>query len=681
MAEADLPGCFGPYLRYAITTDYKYFESFDEKDFRLFLLVEYLVDETTDHAAAFETEMDDSQYLDHKPGIEFAPIDPDSRYVSKYTTMRTLKGAVERHTFSSWNTHVSRVELSLPVQRPPTRFAKKAPLRNRKPSHYPPTDVLIGVIDDGCPFAAAHFAKFVLSAAAGTRVRGIWDQNRGRFPISVDSNTQFGEFLTDFNYGLEFLRDSEPPTPGTRTIGLNDWIGLHSTTAGSVDEDGCYAEAKFDSLLSRYSHGAHVMDVVAGRVPISARIGRRDPPSWQPDGDNAAGADVVFVQFSEECIRDATGVWLKAYVLDGIGYILSFVDPSKTKNVIINVSYGPTTGPHDGTAELESALLDLVHFYDGSAGKLKLEIFLPGGNAYLSDGHIAFVRKTEAEPKHVEWTWRILPDNSVLCFAEVWMKTSDVTNDVIVKLTSPSGLVSTSTTGPIPPPDGIPDPSYTGVYQRRIWGDNTVWLIAVEPTTVRSGFVPEHGDWTIRIDGLCVNADVDAYVARTDPNLGVRSGARHSSFVDPRWERTRAAAASCTRVNGEFDKRGSLISRDGTLNGIATTDDPSVQVAGGFVMIDGRKAPYSSAGPARKSPRRGPDFALPCDESDALQGIRAGGTRSGSTFRLIGTSVAAPQLARQIVKTTTGASFPTPNQVPTSPEEIAKRGGGNVDPP
>ena len=258
MAEADLPGCFGPYLRYAITTDYKYFESFDEKDFRLFLLVEYLVDETTDHAAAFETEMDDSQYLDHKPGIEFAPIDPDSQYVSKYTTMRTLKAAVERHTFSSWNTHVSRVELSLPVQRPPTRFAKKAPLRNRKPSHYPPTDVLIGVIDDGCPFAAAHFAKFVLSAAAGTRVRGIWDQNRGRFPISVDSNTQFGEFLTDFNYGLEFLRDSEPPNPGIRTIGLNDWIGLHSTTAGSVDEDGCYAEAEFNSLLSQYSHGAHV---------------------------------------------------------------------------------------------------------------------------------------------------------------------------------------------------------------------------------------------------------------------------------------------------------------------------------------------------------------------------------------------------------------------------------------
>ena len=45
---------------------------------------------------------------------------------------------------------------------------------------------------------------------------------------------------------------------------------------------------------------------------------------------------------------------------DGIQYILSFADPTITKNVIINLSYGPTTGPHDGTAELESALTALV---------------------------------------------------------------------------------------------------------------------------------------------------------------------------------------------------------------------------------------------------------------------------------------------------------------------------------
>ena len=49
----------------------------------------------------------------------------------------------------------------------------------------------------------------------------------------------------------------------------------------------------------------------------------------QPGTDPASSADVVFVQFSENCIRDATGVWLKAYVVDGIQYILSFADPTR----------------------------------------------------------------------------------------------------------------------------------------------------------------------------------------------------------------------------------------------------------------------------------------------------------------------------------------------------------------
>ena len=41
MAEAELPSCFDPYLRYAIATNFKYFELFDDKNFKLFLLVEF----------------------------------------------------------------------------------------------------------------------------------------------------------------------------------------------------------------------------------------------------------------------------------------------------------------------------------------------------------------------------------------------------------------------------------------------------------------------------------------------------------------------------------------------------------------------------------------------------------------------------------------------------------------
>ena len=209
------------------------------------------------------------------------------------------------------------------------------------------------------------------------------------------------------------------------------------------------------------------MAILSGR-----RIGRRDPPSWQPRCRSSPPAPTwCSCNSRRTCIRDATGVWLKAYVVDAIYYILSFVDASITKNVVINVSYGPTTGPHDGTALLESALTDLVTIFDGSPGKPKLEISLAAGNAYLSEGHMACTRKTVPGPDHVEWTWRIPPDNSVLCFAEVWMKKNDASG-VVVTLTSPSGLTSTSTTGSIPfRPPAFPFPSFTGgVHAPLAWG-------------------------------------------------------------------------------------------------------------------------------------------------------------------------------------------------------------------
>lgn len=159
--------------------------------------------------------------------------------------------------------------------------------------------------------------------------------------------------------------------------------------------------------------------------------------------------------------------------------------------------------------------------------------------------------------------------------------------------------------------------------------------------------------------------------------MGVRTGAKRSYFVDHNWELIHSAVAGCKYGDGEFDKTRSLIHRDGTLNGIATANEASVHVAGGYILANGRKSPYSSAGPARGGLRVGPDVLLPCDESYALGGIRAGGNRSGAVFRLSGTSAAAPQLARWISNTT----IPLPTDIPATPSETEKRGGGNLRPP
>ena len=593
--------------------------------------------------------------------VELGPYDNDSRYF----TLRTGTSAVtDPRAYPIWNDLVSRVRLSLPLKLS-TGPLKPEPRRHRWDEGKDRAELgstLIGVIDDGCPFAAAQF----LRSPGSTRVRGIWDQNP-RYPIPVGARF-FGEYPTDFPYGLEFRRDYAAMPA---LIGLDEWIILHSTT-GILDEDGCYADGGFTTLSRRQSHGAHVMDVLAGRVPPSSRVGpsppgdRRDPPSWELGTDIPSNSDIVFVQFSDAHIRDATGVWLYTPVCDAIEYILSFADPINTKNIVINVSYGPTTGPHDGTALLEAALTAFVTKYNGTPGKPKLEIVLPAGNAYLSEGHIVYTRHT-TQPDQVEWTWRLPPDNSVLCFAELWMNKLNP-GPATVTLTSPSGATWAPVTVPLPPP-------YTGVYGPTQFGNHTMWLLSVAST--RDG--EEHGDWRIQVSGVPKNTQLHAYVARTDPNLGVRTGAKRSYFVDHNWEMTRSAQASCMYAGGEFDATGSLIRRDGTLNGIATANASRVHVAGGYILSNRRKSPYSSAGPARGPVtfRKGPDYALLGDESYALGGIRAGGNRSGTVFRLIGTSAAAPQLARHVANT----SIPAATEIPAVAEEIAKRGGGNIKPP
>ena len=105
-----------------------------------------------------------------------------------------------------------------------------------------------------------------------------------------------------------------------------------------------------------------------------------------------------------------------------------------------------------------------------------------------------------------------------------------------------------------------------------------MWLLAVEPTIATSHLAPEHGDWTIRTDGLKPGARLHAYVARSDPNMDAHTGARRSYFVDAGWESRSGAAAGCTYVDGKFAKAGSLIHRHGTLNGIATDYVPSIHV-------------------------------------------------------------------------------------------------------
>ncbi len=95
------PKCFGPYLRYAISTDFRNFEFFDDNIFSLFLLVEF---KRAEHAAA-DFEKGIASFA--RFGPEFGPGFPNV-HPTRYATMRASKAALLDSTFDIWNEHVSK---------------------------------------------------------------------------------------------------------------------------------------------------------------------------------------------------------------------------------------------------------------------------------------------------------------------------------------------------------------------------------------------------------------------------------------------------------------------------------------------------------------------------------------------------------------------------------------------
>lgn len=234
-------------------------------------------------------------------------------------------------------------------------------------------------------------------------------------------------------------------------------------------------------------------------------------------------------------------------------------------------------------------------------------------------------------------------------------------------------------------PAGVPVPDGVKV---RNWRSSVCWTLFVGPTSLHcrhAARVPApHGNWTIRVTrkrGADVSATVHAYLSRAHPNLGARTGARDSRFVDPEWE-SKAGGRTLLHPERIPVPGQSIVERNGTLSGIATgstavNDVPTrVYVAGSVRAVDGRKARYSSVGPAREGSadpfgrppgfmrRDGPDACFPTDETWALQGTPGAGNRAGTVFRLIGTSAAAPQLARWLAnRPPSSRNSPEPDQL------------------
>ena len=231
---------------------------------------------------------------------------------------------------------------------------------------WPQDTVLVGVIDDGIAFAHERLRL----ANGGSRVENYWNMNGlspVRPPVPPFLSPLFGEL--------------------TR-IDINNLLNA-ATVGGVVDESLLYALAgvinhtdpRHKAVAWRRAHGAHVLDLAAGE----------DPALY------AGNRPVIAVQLPTPVVARTNGNLLDQYVITGIRYILDRagrLSPQRPLPVVINISFGYTAGPHDGSGLLES-FMDLVVQL-----RPNTEIVLPAGNAHLSRCHAAIDLAAT-----IRWTW------------------------------------------------------------------------------------------------------------------------------------------------------------------------------------------------------------------------------------------------------------------------------------
>ena len=625
-----------PYLEWAVATEFAYLPG---KRFRVLLEVETsvrffiaeikrleaenfivipsvyetppsdLTTEITFCMGIMSREALEALVIEKEPGAARAKL--ESTAVAKLVVLAKLIKTIELGT--SINMPVAGKSPPKKLRTAPTNQPQKAIAMGT------PQKVIVGVIDDGLAFAHERF-RF---SNGDTRFKFFFNQDDG-----TSSAPGPGRELTDGD--------------------INPWLAQYKY-ANIVDEDQLYQLAGQNLAARRAKHGTHVMDIACGLDPQQAGV---DSPY------------LIGVQLPKWVTEETNGALLTPAVNYAITYILNCADQIALNEgtaplpVVINLSYGTIAGPHDGTAPLERAIDQWI-----AARPTPLRVVLPAGNHYLARCHSSFGLAAATSPSGTteKLYWRVQPDDKANSFMEIWLPelAADGTRPrIAVRITTPTGDTSPWITPATPANSNWSWPSSGNLLFRAIYydivGRRPMIFLSMAPTAgmTASPRTAPSGTWLVEIENQGSAVVVDAWVQRGDTPFGYPLWGRQSRFDDSRYQRFDVAGRPQEEDTGpDPNIVPSSIQRRGTINALSTGQ--RAIVIGGFRRSDCHPSSYSGAGPVATPPtvpppRYGPDAAAVADDSVALHGVLAAGTRTGSVVAMAGTSVAAPQITRLI---------------------------------
>ncbi|MDX8355786.1 hypothetical protein [Cognatiyoonia sp. IB215182] len=439
---------------------------------------------------------------------------------------------------------------------------------------------------------------------------------------------------------------------------IKELISQHRKPSGLVDEEALYREVGLidmtggspQSAARRQSHGMGVMDMlIADRDPATARRQRRH---------RAGRVHVLWVSLPPRVTHDTSGTFIPFFVLLALHELFKRIaelvdrDSSLAVPVVINMSYGLTAGPKDGTGLLGRYVEEQLALWDAARAHAQISFFVPVGNTRLTQSR-ARVEAGTTSPLY----WHLAPDDPTPSFAEVWGPRRDARPDrpSLGLGVLPPG-VAEMLRAPVPEIfDSFADLSddSSNVAMRCYWRwvpaslkapdgpGRECMVLAAQPT--RPGgpndvFI-RPGRWQIEV-ASDAGLPLDFYVQRDDSLPGYPRRGRQSWLEDNQYVRRDPAG----RLLIQDPTQPGPVRREGTFNAIAA--GPLVRFVEGLRLGPsgpGAVAAFSALGPGH--------FAELAEGTPAWPWLTVAGARSGSRAQVRGTSFAAPQAARKMALT------------------------------
>ena len=536
------------------------------------------------------------------------------------------------------------------------------------------TAVIVGVIDDG--INPLH--DTLRDSTGHSRVDFAWVQDAAA-PAGA-TTVPFGREITKAEIDAQLSGPPRAEADRLAALGLGD-----------------FTRAGVHTVAQRLSHGTHVASLAGGAGPDHLRL--------------------LTVQLPSAVTMVTSGAFMSPFVMAGVSHILErawlmslaegFPIP-----VVINFSYSISGGPHNGLHFLERAIDTLVQAhverlatqFPTKPGRAEVEVVLPSGNRLLARGHAEAQGGPagRAEKTSLTLPWRVQPGDESSNFLEIWMPRDAAGAELWI---TPPGGEAVQVTGLSPSqavvmhvaghPEAVIgrislDRQRGNPFQDGIARKKRV-LIALAPScmpmSVTRPAAPS-GLWQVELRARVREGErIEAWIQRDDAPLGYRRQGRQSYFDDPDYQIWDAMGG----IAGYDGPGASVVRRAGSLNGIATGRRTTVVggsmtrsplAAGGFAALPPRPgapgyggalpiAPERAAAPysAQSGPgMRVPDASAESDRSALAPGIIGAGSASGSRAAMNGSSVAAPQVTRQIAEGWMGGTPPAPAVWPLAAE-------------